>query len=89
MTTKRLSITPHSKIQQLELKQGPVGKRFGYADLTVTAAGAMVSSSELSLVDAETARALLVRQAQLSVHANQVLAAPGVYSQTEQRTALD
>lgn len=89
MTTKRLSITPHSKIQQLELKQGPVGKRFGYADLTVTAAGALVSSSELSWVDAETARALLVRQAQLGVHANQVLAAPGVYSQTEQRTALD
>ena len=89
MTTKRLSITPHAKIQQLELKQGPVGRRYGYADLTVTAAGAMVGSTELSLVDTETARALLVRQAQLGVHANQVLAAPGVRSQAGRRTALD
>lgn len=84
MMTKKLSITPHAKIQQLELKQGPLGKRYGYTDLTITAAGAMAGSSELSLVDAETARALLVRQAQLGVHAHQVLATPGVRSKTEQ-----
>lgn len=89
MMTKKLSITPHAKIQQLELKQGPLGKRYGYAEVWVTAAGALVSGSEIDLVDTATARALLVRQAQLGVHANQVLAAPGVYSQTEQRTALD
>lgn len=87
--TKRLSITPHTKIQQLELKQGPLGKRYGYADLTITAAGAMAGSSELSLVDAETARALLVRQAQLGVHAHQVLATPGVRSKTEQGAVHD
>lgn len=89
MMTKKLSITPHAKIQQLELKQGPLGKRYDYAEVSVTAAGALVSGSEIDLVDTATARALLVRQAQLGVHANQVLAAPGVYSQTEQRTALD
>lgn len=89
MMTKKLSITPHTKIQQLELKQGPLGKRYGYADLTITAAGAMAGSSELSLVDAETARALLVRQAQLGVHAHQVLATPGVRSKTEQGAVHD
>lgn len=89
MMTKKLSITPHAKIQQLELKQGPLGKRYEYAEVSVTAAGALVSGSEIDLVDTATARALLVRQAQLGVHANQVLATPGVRSQAGRRTALD
>ncbi|MDO4898295.1 MAG: PH domain-containing protein, partial [Rothia sp. (in: high G+C Gram-positive bacteria)] len=65
ITSKKLKIVPHSKVQSLKLSQGPWGKRYGYADLEVsTAAG---GQAHVDLLDAEVARAFLVRQAQLGV----------------------
>lgn len=70
VTTKKLTIIPHVKIQQLELTQGPLGKRYGFADMALSTAGGMGARTDLSFVDTEVARALLVREAQLGLSKN-------------------
>ncbi|MBM7051609.1 PH domain-containing protein [Rothia sp. ZJ1223] len=63
--TRRLSIVPHSKIQSLEIEQGPLARRRALANITVQTAGG--AFARVHNADAATARALFVRQAQLGV----------------------
>lgn len=64
--TYRLSLLPHRKIQDLELAQGPIQRRLGLASLTVHVAGEVLAT-EVKHADAELARALAVRLAQMSL----------------------
>lgn len=63
--TRRLAIVPHAKIQNLTLTQGLLARSCGLAHLLVHTAGG--ASARLSNMDAEVARALFIRQAQLAV----------------------
>ncbi|GGH64232.1 PH domain-containing protein [Rothia aerolata] len=63
--TRNLAVVPHAKIQALTCDQGPWARRRGLANLTVETAGGGVA--RVHHADAEVARALLVRQAQLAV----------------------
>lgn len=62
----RLSLVPHAKIQDLELEQGPMQRGLGLASLTVHVAGEVLAT-EVKHADAETARALAIRLAQMSL----------------------
>lgn len=62
----RLSLVPHAKIQELELEQGPMQRGLGLASLTVHVAGEALAT-EVKHADAELARALAVRLAQMSL----------------------
>lgn len=63
---RRLSFVPHLKVQSLELSQGPLQKRAGLAHLSLRVAGGALSTA-VHNADAEVARALTVRLAQLGV----------------------
>lgn len=63
---RRLSFVPHLKVQSLELSQGPLQKRAGLAHLSLRVAGGTLSTS-VHNADAEVARALTIRLAQLGV----------------------
>ncbi|MGH1978592.1 PH domain-containing protein [Rothia sp. L_38] len=63
---RRLSYVPHLKVQSLELSQGPLQKRAGLAHLSLRVAGGALSTA-VHNADAEVARALTVRLAQLGV----------------------
>ncbi len=63
----RLSLVPHAKIQELELTQGPLQRRLGLACWTVRVAGTGILGTGIKNSDAETARALAVRLAQMSL----------------------
>ncbi|WP_237222140.1 PH domain-containing protein [Rothia nasimurium] len=63
---RRLSFVPHSKVQSLELSQGPLQKRAGLAHLSLRVAGGTLSTA-VHNADAEVARALTVRLAQMGV----------------------
>lgn len=62
----RLSLVPHAKIQELELTQGPLQRGLGLASLTVHVAGEALAT-EVKHADAELARALAIRLAQMSL----------------------
>lgn len=66
LLNRKLYILPHRKVQELALTQGPIQKRRGLASLDMKTAGSL-SSCRVHNADARVARALLVRQAQLSV----------------------
>ncbi|MDO4821293.1 MAG: PH domain-containing protein [Rothia sp. (in: high G+C Gram-positive bacteria)] len=63
---RRLSFVPHLKVQSLELSQGPLQKRAGLAHLSLRVAGGTLPTA-VHNADAEVARALTVRLAQLGV----------------------
>ncbi|MGV3017143.1 PH domain-containing protein [Rothia sp. 88186D007BW] len=63
---RRLSFVPHRKVQSFELSQGPLQKRAGLAHLSLRIAGGTLSTS-VHNADAEVARALTVRLAQMGV----------------------
>lgn len=62
----RLSLVPHAKIQDLELEQGPMQRGLGLASLMVHVAGEVLAT-EVKHADAEVARALAIRLAQMSL----------------------
>lgn len=64
---RRLSFVPHSKVQSFELSQGPLQKRAGLAHLSLRVAGGILPTA-VHNADAEVARALTVRLAQLGLH---------------------
>ena len=63
---RRLSFVPHSKLQSLELSQGPLQRRAGLAHLSLRVAGGTFSTA-VHNADAEVARALAIRLAQLGL----------------------
>ncbi len=63
----RLSLVPHAKIQELELTQGPLQRRLGLACWTVRVAGTGILGTGIKNSDAEVARALAIRLAQMSL----------------------
>lgn len=63
---RRLFILPHRKVQELALRQGPLQRWRGLATLELKTAGAL-NICRVHNADARVARALLVRQAQLSL----------------------
>lgn len=63
---RRLSLVPYSKVQSFELSQGPLQKRAGLAHLSLRIAGGTLSTA-VHNADAEVARALTIRLAQLGV----------------------
>lgn len=63
---RRLSFVPHSKVQSFELSQGPLQKRAGLAHLSLRVAGGTLSTA-VHNADAEVARSLTVRLAQMGV----------------------
>ena len=63
---RRLSFVPHRKVQSLELSQGPLQKRAGLAHLSLRVAGGTLSTA-VHNADAEVARALAIRLAQLGI----------------------
>lgn len=65
---RRLTFVPHRKVQSFELAQGPLQKKAGLAHLSLRVAGGTLSTS-VHNADAEVARALTVRLAQIGVAA--------------------
>lgn len=63
---RRLTFVPHRKVQSFELAQGPLQKKAGLAHLSLWVAGGTLSTS-VHNADAEVARALTVRLAQMGV----------------------
>ncbi|WP_237199659.1 PH domain-containing protein [Rothia nasimurium] len=63
---RRLTFVPHRKAQSFELAQGPLQKKAGLAHLSLRVAGGTLSTA-VHNADAEVARALTVRLAQLGV----------------------
>lgn len=63
---RRLTFVPHRKAQSFELAQGPLQKKAGLAHLSLRVAGGTLSTS-VHNADAEVARALTVRLAQMGV----------------------
>ncbi len=63
---RRLTFVPHRKVQSFELAQGPLQKKAGLAHLSLRVAGGTLSTS-VHNADAEVARSLTVRLAQMGV----------------------
>lgn len=61
-----LALVPHGKVQALALSQGPWQRRLGLANVQFKIAGSALGVT-VQNTDAEVARALLVRQAQMGV----------------------
>ncbi|WP_421083621.1 PH domain-containing protein [Rothia nasimurium] len=70
-----LTLLPHGKVQALALSQGPWQRRLGLANVQFKVAGSALGVT-VQNTDAEVARALLVRQAQLGVGSGNQLGAP-------------